>query len=93
MQTTVHQRIILLVQHAGSQEDLSLKAGISRGSISHLVNGKTKPSFEVLSRLASSYPDLNCRWLLTGEGDMFGGASELHKMRLALERLEALSPQ
>lgn len=39
--------------------------------ISNIVSGrKSKPSFDVLNAISSSFVDINPEWLLTGEGEM-----------------------
>lgn len=42
---------------------------ITPQSLGNIANGKTKPSFNLLESLCLTYPDLNARWLLTGEGE------------------------
>ncbi|MBD0260704.1 MAG: LexA family transcriptional regulator [Cytophagales bacterium] len=36
-----------------------------------VVNGKTKPSFDTLSAITDTFKQVNPKWLLNGEGDMF----------------------
>lgn len=43
---------------------------VQRSSISHILNGRNKPGALFLERLLLSFPDLNARWLLTGNGNM-----------------------
>ena len=43
---------------------------ISQGSLSELENNKTLPSADTIASLIC-YTDLNIRWLLTGEGDVY----------------------
>lgn len=46
------------------------KIGISPASLSHILNGRNKPSLEVVTKIhkACSYVDLE--WLLYGTGEM-----------------------
>ena len=44
--------------------------GVQRSSISHLLSGRNKPSFDFIEKMLLSYPDINAQWLITGKGDM-----------------------
>lgn len=46
------------------------KIGISTSSLSHIFNGRNKPSLEVVMRIHKAYPHININWLLYGEGEM-----------------------
>ena len=43
---------------------------MNRSSISHIVNGRNKPSYDMLEKILSIYPNLNLNWLITGFGNM-----------------------
>ena len=43
---------------------------LNRSSISHIVNGRNKPSIDMLEKILSFYPNLNINWLITGFGSM-----------------------
>jgi len=53
--------------HAG---ELAAKLDVQRSNISHILNGRNKPSATFIERMLTEFPDLNARWLLTGEGEM-----------------------
>ena len=42
--------------------------GIQRSGISHLLAGRNKPSYDFITKMLTTYPDLNADWLLTGKG-------------------------
>jgi transcriptional regulator with XRE-family HTH domain len=46
------------------------RIGRSQSSMSNVMNGKNKPSCDMLEGIASQFPDINLRWLITGEGEM-----------------------
>lgn len=48
--------------------------GLSNGYLNQL---RHSPGPEKLARIASSFPDLNTAWLLTGEGDMLRAPSQV----------------
>lgn len=43
---------------------------VQRSNISHVLNGRNKPGASFIEKLLVSFPDLNARWLMTGEGEM-----------------------
>lgn len=42
--------------------------GVQRSSISHLLNGRNRPSLDFVMKLIAAYPEVNLYWLLKGEG-------------------------
>lgn len=44
---------------------------ISQAKMTHIKSGRNKVSNEMISALISKFPDVNEKWLLTGEGFMF----------------------
>jgi len=53
-----------------SAGELSSLIDVQRSNISHILNGRNKPGASFIEKLLLSFPDLNARWLFTGEGDM-----------------------
>ena len=53
-----------------SAGELSSLLEVQRSNISHILNGRNKPGASFIERLLLMFPDLNARWLLTGEGSM-----------------------
>jgi transcriptional regulator with XRE-family HTH domain len=47
------------------------KIGVQRSSISHILSGRNKPSYDFLVRIMDGFPQLNAEWLLTGKGKMY----------------------
>ncbi len=43
---------------------------VQRSNISHILNGRNKPGASLIEKLLIVFPDLNARWLMTGEGSM-----------------------
>ena len=52
---------------AGELADL---LDVQRSNISHIINGRNKPGAVFLERFLLTFPEINARWLLTGEGQM-----------------------
>jgi len=53
-----------------SAGELAGLVDVQRSNISHILNGRNKPGAAFIEKLLLSFPDLNARWLLTGEGEM-----------------------
>ncbi|GEM_PF-1134159 len=59
-----------------NQIEFAKSLGMSQPNISRMVNGDSRVSAEVLSRIATSYMDVNLHWVLTGDGEVFLGQEE-----------------
>lgn len=53
-----------------SAGELSSLLEVQRSNISHILNGRNKPGAAFIEKMLLSFPDLNARWLLTGNGEM-----------------------
>ena len=53
-----------------SAGELATQLEVQRSNISHVLNGRNMPGAAFIERLLLSFPDLNARWLLTGNGEM-----------------------
>ncbi|MEP4949331.1 MAG: helix-turn-helix transcriptional regulator, partial [Flavobacteriaceae bacterium] len=57
------------IDHYGlSVSSFADSIGVQRSSISHLINGRNKPSLDFVMRVVQNYPDINLYWLLYGKG-------------------------
>lgn len=45
--------------------------GVQRSSISHILSGRNKPSFDFLQKTLKSFPHLSAEWLILGKGRMY----------------------
>lgn len=66
----INLRIAEIVSHyelSASAFADSLK--VQRSSISHLLNGRNKPSLEFVTKLVLAYPEVDLYWLLYGKGE------------------------
>ena len=74
-----------------NQAELAQIAGINRTQFSELVTGKRKLSDKAIHKIASSFPEINEKWLLTGEGEMLKNTSavaESHSISIAGEEIK-----
>ena len=69
METFPERLKFLINQKKLSNAELAEKIGIQKSTVSHLLSGRNKPGFDFLNNLAKAYPDINLRWLITGEGE------------------------
>lgn len=71
---TINQRIQMVLDYFydGSQTALAEKAGISQKNISNYVKEEnpTTPGVDKIIAIGMATPELNLRWLLSGEGDI-----------------------
>lgn len=49
------------------------RIGVQRSSVSHVLSGRNKPSFDFIEKTLKAFPDLNPEWLILGKGDMITG--------------------
>ena len=45
--------------------------GVARASISHIIAGRNKPSYDFITSVLKHYPRLNPYWLILGKGRMY----------------------
>lgn len=53
-----------------SAGELATLLEVQRSNISHVLNGRNKPGASFIEKFLISFPDLDARWLMTGEGEM-----------------------
>lgn len=68
----VSERISLIIEHYNENKStFSKRIGLTNTvTIGRLINEKRNPSFDLLHRISKTFPEINTRWLLTGEGVM-----------------------
>ncbi len=54
-----------------TQAQFADSIGVARASISHIISGRNKPSYEFISAMMKQYPQLNPEWLILGKGRMY----------------------
>ena len=60
-----------LNSHNLSSTRLADTIGVQRSSISHILSGRNKPSYDFIHKFLQHYPDINPKWLIIGEGSMY----------------------
>ena len=44
---------------------------VNASAMSHILNGRSKPGFDVLDKIAQAFPDVNLNWLISGKGSLY----------------------
>ena len=57
------------------------KINVNRSTMSHILSGRNNPSFDFVKKMINVFPDLNIRWLLSGEGIMTYNETGVEKNR------------
>lgn len=71
---TINERIEVLIKHLGyNTYSFSKQLAVASSSTlpNILKNRRRKPSFDVINRILTRFTNINARWLITGEGEMF----------------------
>ena len=50
--------------------------GVQQSTLSHILNGRNKPSLEVVMKVHQKYDYVNLEWLLYGKGEMIASAED-----------------
>ena len=96
----IHTRLWTFVQFTGmSESSFCSRLGFSNGFLGKIIKNKISFGVDKVQRILYEFPELNCRWLLLGEGEMiirenFGryndvpaGATPEEEMKEMMERL------
>ncbi len=71
------ERISAVMRHYNlSPKEMAEKCGVQRTAVTHILNGRNRPSVSFLEQLSGAFPELNTRWLLHGKGMMFTSVTE-----------------
>lgn len=50
--------------------------GVHASAVSHILNGRSKPGFDVLAKIIQTFPDISLDWLVAGKGSMYNSMVE-----------------
>ena len=70
--STINDRLIALREALGKKKgEFSTLVGLEQSRYSKMEAGSNRPALDAIEQIAVSVPQLNLRWLLTGQGEMF----------------------
>ena len=69
---------------------------VNASAMSHILNGRSKPGFDVLDKIAQAFPDVNLNWLISGKGSLYNNristpAKEVEKIPVQKKKNAFLS--
>lgn len=84
-----------------SSSELADTIGVQRSNVTHVLHGRNKPSFQFIAKLLETYPEINAKWLIMGDGNMLEHGPEDAKqdtpnrpeLKTTLETTEVTTPQ
>jgi len=67
----MQERLNQIIEKKGlTATKFAAKIGVNASTISHILAGRNKPGFDIISNIARAYPDISLNWLITGHGSM-----------------------
>ena len=66
--------------------------GVQRSSVSHILSGRNKPSFDFIQKILSNYTNLHADWLIMGKGEMYKDQLDTKASSTTLSPLESNIP-
>jgi transcriptional regulator with XRE-family HTH domain len=78
----IGERISLLIKELGlNKNSFSKQIGLKNNStITNIINNpRRSPSYQVIFKILTEYPQLNVRWLIAGQGQMFSFGEDSFK--------------
>jgi transcriptional regulator with XRE-family HTH domain len=67
----MNERIKRFMDYKGlSPSELADGINVQRSNITHVLHGRNNPGFQFITKMLEAFPDINAKWLLTGEGEM-----------------------
>lgn len=85
--SAVNERIaqVITLKANGSQVRFSELTGLGESQVSNITTKKHAPGFSTLSKIITTFPNLNARWLITGQGGPITSEQDDHNLRALLE--------
>lgn len=65
-----HVLELILQNESLTNQRLAEKMGVAPASITHILSGRNKPSYDFILKLIETFPDYDAKWLVTGTGEV-----------------------
>lgn len=89
--TTEKERIEKIIESEGlSSSQFASEIGISTPNMSHIINGRNKPSLEVLKKILERFTTISSDWLIMGNGSMYREIRQSQTLKLFDEEPETI---
>lgn len=75
-----------------TQSQFADTIGVARASVSHILSGRNKPSYEFITAMLRHYPQLNPEWLMLGSGRMYKDSGRQAQQAVELPDEQLLFP-
>lgn len=73
----MNDRIQLIIDYFGlNPNTFAQEIGVNRSTLSHVLNGRNKPSVDFAQKILMRYSEISARWLMTGFGTMISSKNE-----------------
>ena len=83
----MQERFKLLLEEKGlTATKFAALIKVNASAMSHILNGRSKPGFDVLDKIAQAFPDVNLNWLISGKGELFNISPDKEKQSGGSER-------
>ena len=71
----MNERILKFLQIEGiNAKQFASEIGVLNSSVSHVLSGRNKPSFDFIQKILNRYNHLSADWLILGKGPMLKGS-------------------
>jgi transcriptional regulator with XRE-family HTH domain len=68
----MNNRIVKLIKAEGlTNSKFASILGIQRSNVTHIIDGRNKPSISFIEKLINKFPHINVEWLISGKGEMY----------------------
>lgn len=85
----INERITKVIEYSKlTPSEFADEIDVQRSSISHITSGRNKPSLEFITKVKTSFPDIEWEWLIIGEGTMIK-----EKIEIIEEKQEEIPPK
>lgn len=58
---------MIIHSHHLTNASFADKIGVQRSSVSHILNGRNKPSLDFIQRIIANFPRVDAHWLISGQ--------------------------
>lgn len=91
MDNGINKRLVALMEKLGYRKsEYAEMLGVSAAVISHIYNDRNKAGLELVQNILIQFPNINERWLLLNEGEMFKEEQTVTNLVLK-EKIQILS--